>query len=403
VDSLLDLSECSANQYLVGLPKCGSCGLYRHCRSPKMPVTGQGRKGILVVAEAPGEEEDRNNEQLIGRAGQHLRSTLRMCGVELDRDCWKTNAVICRPTKNGDNRTPTDKEIEYCQPNLLATIRDLRPCAVILLGGVAVRSLIGWLWPDAHFDISMWAGWRIPSQRLGAWICPTYHASYVIRRDREPTGRVLQLWFLQHLQKAVEERERPSRVDYASLCKIMLVPEQAAMEVRRMTAAAGRLAFDYETTTLKPECGEIVSCAVSDGRQSVAFPWHGEAIQAVKEMLVSPVEKVASNLKFEERWSQKAFGHGAVNWRFDTMQDAHLLDNRGGVTSIKFQAFVRLGVDPWDAGIKGFLEGVGGNGVNRIRQLDPQRLLRYNAMDALMEILVANQQAADFGAAHGLE
>ena len=77
------------------LAQCGLCGLYKHCLSPKMPPSGDGRKKILVVAEAPGENEDKQNTQLIGRAGQRLKFHLKQLGVDLHRDCWKTNAVIC--------------------------------------------------------------------------------------------------------------------------------------------------------------------------------------------------------------------------------------------------------------------------------------------------------------------
>ena len=71
-----------------------------------MPVTGEGRLKILILAEAPGEQEDAQNTQLIGPAGQVLRKTLAGFGVDLDRDCRKTNAVRCRPP---GNRRPTGR------------------------------------------------------------------------------------------------------------------------------------------------------------------------------------------------------------------------------------------------------------------------------------------------------
>jgi len=37
---------------------CGRCGLYKQCISPKMKATGGGEKGILIIAEAPGRQED---------------------------------------------------------------------------------------------------------------------------------------------------------------------------------------------------------------------------------------------------------------------------------------------------------------------------------------------------------
>ena len=79
-------SKIQSRQKTGYLPHCGLCGLYRHCKSPKMPPTGKGRKKILVVAEAPGENADRLNTQLIGRAGKLLRRFLKSMNIDLDID-----------------------------------------------------------------------------------------------------------------------------------------------------------------------------------------------------------------------------------------------------------------------------------------------------------------------------
>ena len=43
---------------------CGlSCKLNRSCRCPRMAVGGKGRRGIMVVGEAPGATEDERGEQ----------------------------------------------------------------------------------------------------------------------------------------------------------------------------------------------------------------------------------------------------------------------------------------------------------------------------------------------------
>src|ERR1022692_2317444 len=90
----------SSKKPLALVPQCGSCGLYQTCLSPKMPVSGGGRRGILVVGESPGETEDRENTQFVGKTGNYLRSVLRDLDVNLDEDCWKTNSLICRPPGN---------------------------------------------------------------------------------------------------------------------------------------------------------------------------------------------------------------------------------------------------------------------------------------------------------------
>jgi hypothetical protein len=93
-------------------PRCGACGLFKTCNSPKMPVDGRGRAGILVIGEAPGREEDEQGRPFVGATGQLLRDTMEELGVDLRQDCWLYNSIICFP---GDTRikTPSPVEIGY--------------------------------------------------------------------------------------------------------------------------------------------------------------------------------------------------------------------------------------------------------------------------------------------------
>lgn len=380
------------------IPKCVACGIYKECESPKMPVTGEGKLKTLVVAEAPGKEEDRKGEQLIGPAGQELRKHLRKIGVNLDRDCWKTNALICRPPKN---RTPTQNEIEYCRPHLLNSIKELNPERIILLGSAAINSLIGSLWKKDIGKTSRWVGWQIPCQTHNAWICPTYHPSYVMRENNE----ILNLWFSRHLEEAFELEGRPWEVvpDYNKRVECIVDTEKAAEVIYYMRDYIGAAAFDYETTMLKPDSkgAQIVCCSITWGLTDVfrciSFPLDHVSQRALRRFIKSPIPKVASNMKFEDRWTKKLLGTNVGNWRWDTMLASHVLDNRLGITSIKFQAFVRLGFPTYDDHISPFLEG-GNNTVNRIlSEVDIGQLLLYCGLDSLLELEVAFKQTELLG------
>jgi DNA polymerase len=378
-------------------PKCRLCKLKDKCLSPKMQPTGKGRKQILVVAEAPGKDEDEKGIQLIGKAGQRLRKTLRELDCSLDRDCWKTNAVICRPPENKIQ----DKYVKFCRPNLYRTINKLNPVVIILLGSKAVDSFIGREWGKGVGGIGRWAGWRIPLQARNTWVCPTYHPSYLLRKENQQTSKVLSLWFERHLKAAMELEDRPWEEipDYSRKVQVIMSPEEAAGFIRRQ-AGRGPVSFDYETNMLKPDSSRarIVSCAMCwEGSCTIAYPWEGEAIKATQEVLRSPVPKYGANAKFEQRWTLKEFGHGVRNWRFDTMQAAHILDNRPWITSVKFQAFVQLGLPPWDHHIEPYLNVKQGNKENRIAELDMKDLLEYNGMDALVEYRLAELQTKEIG------
>lgn len=380
-------------------PMCGACGLHKTCESPRMPVTGDGELGVLIVAEAPGESDDEQGIQLIGQAGQRLRKTLKKIGIDLDHDCWKTNSVICRPkTSSGANRTPSKQEIEYCRPNLIQTMKELKPRVVILLGGPAMESVIGHLWRPDIGPVGRWVGFQIPCQRPNMWICPTYHPSFLESQEDE----VLDLWFERHLEGAFNLTGRPwqEKQEWDKQVQVVMDDEQAAAEIRELLGYdIGAVAFDFETTTLKPDTpwSEIVCCSVCFGVDSpastISFPWRGKAKEAMGELIRSPIPKIAQNLKFETRWSIKEFGHGVRNWVHDTMLFMHTMDNREGICGLKFQAFALLGFPSYNDSVEPFLSaGKGSRGKNKVLECDRAELLKYCGLDSMLEFRLAVKQ-----------
>lgn len=360
-------------------PKCGLCGLHKTCHSPKMEVTGKGRKGILVVAEAPGEQEDRHGIQLIGDAGKRLRRSLHNIGINLDIDCWKTNAIICRPPRNV---TPDSDKILACRPNLFGAIDSLKPKIVIVLGAVALRSLIGRLWKEDIGKFTRWTGWEIPAGEIGAWVVPTWHPSYLLRKEKDKALGVL---FERHLFNAVAliELERPSTPDYEMHVGVEVSPRKASKAIKDIRRRGKLFVFDYETNCLKPEThnARILTCSITNDVQTISFPWHGEAIDAMCRLLQSEVPCAAHNAKFEHRWSNL---HAAPvrNLVWCSMLAAHVLDNRQEVTGLKFQSFVRLGVPVYDSHIEPYRRNRKGQPLNRLHQVDIHDLLLYGGLDS---------------------
>ena len=373
------------------IPQCGICGIFKHCRSPKMPVTGDGRRGILVVAEYPGEEEDKQNKQLVGSSGQLLRRVLKKHGVDLDRDCWKTNAIICSP-----DEPPTDKEIEYCRPNVTRTIKDLQPSTIILLGGAAVRSVMKPYWDGDIGGIGKWAGWQIPLRPLNAWVCPTFNPAFLLHsKDDVPA-----IFFNDHIKGAVALEERPNLPDITKQVRVLMNGDKAAYWLSEVQSRGGPISFDFETNMLKPDSPDarIISCAVCwRGKKTIAFPWNGLAVDAMRALLMSPLPKIAANIKFEQRWSLAKLGCRVTRWVWDTMQQAHVCDNRPGITSVAFQSLVRLGIPSYDSHIKPFLRSKGANIPNQIEEIELRDLLKYNGYDAVCEYFVAKSQVAELG------
>ncbi len=373
--------------YVRDFPNCRACGLLNHCRSPKMPVYGNGKRSILVVGEAPGEVEDKRGRPFVGKTGQFLRGTLP---CDLDDACWTMNSVICRPlSRNGKNRKPESKELDHCRANVLNAIADYRPKVVLLLGDSAIRSVLTTHWQTIG-DMGRWVGWKIPSRRFNTWIVPTHHPSFIVRMmEKLPVQKTV---WKQHLKTAFAATDHPpDPIDYRS--KVMRIYDavDAAAKLLWMLNRPAPIAWDLETNMIKPDHSRarIYSCSVCwNGERTIAFPWQQPAIDAMKKLLLSEVHpKIGANIKFEERWVIAQLGIRVVNWDFDVVEAAHVLDNRKNTSSVKFQSFVRFGVELYDNKIRDYLEpkNPGCNVENRIREIPIEDLLLYNGMDSVLE------------------
>lgn len=378
------------------IAKCGACRLYQSCKSPKMSPTGKGERKILLIGELPSEEDDNRNRHFLGKNGEFLESTLKKLGVDMRQDCIMTNSLICRPA---EGVSPEADKVDHCRPNLSKTIEKYKPEVIIPMGYGAVQSLLPLVYKDEVGGIMQWAGYKIPSQKLNAWICPTFNPGYVVRsNDEKIPNPVPNKLFIQHLKAAVKLEGRPwdEVPNYPSQVECIVNPTDAAIAIIELIRSGDPLAFDYECTCLKPEYdgAAIVSCSVSNGERTIAYPFLGKAIEATELMIRSPNPKIASNLKYEERWTRWFFKRRVKNWRWDTMVSAHGIDNRPNSTSIKFQSFVTLGTEAYDEHIKPFLRAKKGKQVNQILQeIDLHQLLLYNGLDSLLEWHVAMEQS----------
>lgn len=374
-------------------PRCGSCQLYTKCISPKMQPTGRFQKKILILAEAPGKDEDKQGRQLVGNSGQELERTLSSFGIDMREDCLLTNTLICRPPGNSK---PTPEQVYACLPNLLKTIEEYNPVVIIALGGASIYALTRWLHPDLTQGITAFQGYQIPCQKLNAWICPTFHPSYVLREDRE----VITSLFRRDLKNAVRIDSRPFKKvpDYESQTRV--VSSSAAVKIIKwMEEQGGNIAYDYECDRTRPERkdSKIVTCAISwEGRRTIGYPWTPETAEATKNILLNPhIGKIGANIKFEQRWTYGKLGIRipARDWVWDTQLTGHQIDNRDAVTSLSFQSFVYLGQGPYDRHIKKFFRSKGGpNSENNWREISLDHLMKYNAMDALLEFKLFEAQ-----------
>ena len=198
-----------------GCTKC-SLGELRTCNGAKDIVFGEGNPDadILIVGEAPGEEEDATGVPFVGKAGQLLNQILASTAAEQEvREAhaayskishsefnlkkirafhsyieeWRdqyfffTNAVACRPA---DNATPTSSQIKECWHRLWNIIYIIDPWLIIVCGNSALSALLRKVQTKitavrGHIYDVEYPGRVIP---ITYPILPIFHPAYLLRK-----------------------------------------------------------------------------------------------------------------------------------------------------------------------------------------------------------------------------
>lgn len=113
-------------------------------------VLGEGNTDhppVMLIGEAPGEQESLHGRPFVGKAGKNLDGFLSV--LELKReDIYISNVVKIRPTKTSEkgrlsNRPPNKEELALFTPYLMEEILLVQPKMIVTLGNVALKALCG--------------------------------------------------------------------------------------------------------------------------------------------------------------------------------------------------------------------------------------------------------------------
>ena len=170
---------------------CTKCEL---CKTRTNCVVGDGniQSKIMLIGEAPGEQEDLQGKAFVGRSGMLLNKMLE--SINLDRTkIYISNILKCRPPKN---RNPKQEEEQACIDYLRAQFLIMRPKIILLLGSVACKAILS---PD--FSIMRQHGQAI--EKKGVFFVPTFHPSALLR---DPSKKQLAWNDLQVLKKLMNEK-----------------------------------------------------------------------------------------------------------------------------------------------------------------------------------------------------
>jgi len=134
---------------------------------------GDFNASLLLVGEAPGEQEDLSGEPFVGRAGKLLDKMLSAINRSRENDVFICNVLKCRPP---DNRDPSKEEISKCEPYLVNQIDLIQPKLIVALGRVAGKTLLG-------VDKSLKDMRNIIHNYHGTDLIVTYHPAALLRNS----------------------------------------------------------------------------------------------------------------------------------------------------------------------------------------------------------------------------
>jgi uracil-DNA glycosylase len=185
---------------------CTKCPALVRSRTQVVFGVGNPEAELMFVGEAPGEDEDRQGEPFVGKAGQLLTKIIETMGFSR-AEVFIGNVLKCRPDmppNTSGNRKPTSAEMQTCLPYLEQQIAIIQPRALVALGATAVEGLLGETLPVGRLR-GRWHEFR------GIPLMPTYHPSYLLRS--QSLGEKRKVWedmllVLEHLGRPISEKQR---------------------------------------------------------------------------------------------------------------------------------------------------------------------------------------------------
>ncbi len=303
------------NILLKPIDPCSTCVGWGWGKTGYVPASGSGENGVLVVAEAAGENEAIEGMPLVGKAGHYLWQQLVRAGIE--RDGFRChNALSCRPPNNKLSKQPyEDAVITHCSPLLDATIADMREkCTangrtfvIITLGQIAFRRVLGLSTKDPLLRED-YLCYPIRSEKYGAWVIAVDHPSYLMRGYNHLVP-VLQYGFKRALEIASDGLVLdtpnylldPSPATFGQWCRDYLAHCESHP---RDTFLSYDIETPYKAGKSEGELGNVedaddyqilrVSFAYKPN-EAVSVPWRAEYLPFLEELFTSDGSKVGWN------------------------------------------------------------------------------------------------------------
>ena len=162
---------------------------------------------LFFCGDAPGEDEEKQGEPFVSKAGQLLDKIIGATGLSRQQ-VYMSNIMNWRPehATPWGNRPPTETELTYCLPYLEAQVGIVKPEVIIALGVTTANGLLGY---DANRTVGRTRGrWR---DYRGVPLLITYHPSYLLRNSSKSAKRMVWediLLAMEKIKLPISEQQR---------------------------------------------------------------------------------------------------------------------------------------------------------------------------------------------------
>ena len=170
--SHVDGSDESLDQFFGRINQCQKCQLGQ-TRTNFVFGVGDPNADLVLVGEAPGEQEDLQGEPFVGRAGKLLDKILSAIELSRSQGVYICNVLKCRPP---NNRDPLLSEVDQCEPYLIHQINLIKPRLIVALGRVAAKTLL-------KKDLPLKDMRSIKHDYHGTPLVATYHPAALLRNQ----------------------------------------------------------------------------------------------------------------------------------------------------------------------------------------------------------------------------
>ena len=138
---------------------------------------------VMLIGEAPGNQEDIEGKPFVGKSGQLLDKILETININRT-NCYISNIIPWRPP---GNRNPTAEEINTCLPFIKKHIQLINPKILMLVGSISAKSIL-----DQTTGITklrgIWHLYKDQNNEIPAF--PVFHPAYLLRR---PTNKAFMM------------------------------------------------------------------------------------------------------------------------------------------------------------------------------------------------------------------